>query len=56
MKIKIETVQELLGEVETEKRFGIILPFLKKISELEEKNEALEEEIEKLKTLSKEEK
>ena len=43
MKIKVETLEEVLGEVETEERFEIILPFLKKISELEEKNEALEE-------------
>ena len=42
MKIKVETLEEVLGEVETEERFEIILPFLKKISELEEKNEALE--------------
>jgi chromosome segregation ATPase len=39
MKIKVETLEEVLGEIETEERFEIILPFLKKISELEEEIE-----------------
>ena len=45
MKIKIETLDEIFGEIETEERFEIILPFLKKIAELEEKNEKYSETI-----------
>ena len=48
MKIKVETLEEVLGEVETEERFEIILPFLKKISELEEKIDSLMKEYERL--------
>lgn len=53
MKIKVETLEEVIlkelsGDVEYEKWFGRILPFLKKISELEEKNEALEEKNKEL--------
>jgi chromosome segregation ATPase len=54
MKIKVETLaevilKELSGDVEYERWFGRILPFLKKIAELEEKNEALNEAFEETK-------
>lgn len=51
MKIKVETFEEVFlfcGDTEIEKMFGICLPFLKKIAELEEKNEALEEKNKEL--------
>lgn len=56
MKIKVETLaevilKELSGDVEYERWFGRILPFLKKISELEEKNDALEEKNKELEAL-----
>ena len=38
MKIKVETLEEVLGEVETEERFEIILPFLKKFFFVKRKN------------------